>query len=388
MPKYYFQLYIILALLIVFHPFESAAQNPSKEEKKEYRKAKKQEKIDKGKLMVMPFAGPAYTPELKFTIAGGILISFKTNPRDSLIQRSSAPFTIGVSSTGAYFIGTKITSFWMQDKLRIYADLNYKNMPDNYWGVGYEAGYSTPKGDSTTAYKRTWWQIFPKFLWQFKENFFVGPLIDFNYTKGRDPSPGVAMDPYYIEYNDKPFNGGFGVAVQYDSRDIPVNAWEGAFIEFTMAFYGPYLGGDNTYQIYDLDIRKYWQIKRPGSTIAVQLKGRFGKGNVPYGEMSQPGTPFDLRGYVWGQYRDDAMVFGIGEYRYMFKRRNGNIGPHGLVTWFGGGTLADRVQNFNDWLPCFGVGYRFEVQPRMNVRLDFGFGRATKGFYFNFNEAY
>jgi hypothetical protein len=54
--------------------------------------------------MIMPLAGPAYTPELEFTFAGGIMISFKTNPKDSLIQRSSAPVMLGVSSTGAYLL--------------------------------------------------------------------------------------------------------------------------------------------------------------------------------------------------------------------------------------------------------------------------------------------
>lgn len=46
------------------------AQELSREEKKEKRKAKKQEKIESGKLMITPLAGPAYTPELGFTIAG------------------------------------------------------------------------------------------------------------------------------------------------------------------------------------------------------------------------------------------------------------------------------------------------------------------------------
>jgi len=42
----------------------------------------------------------------------------------------------------------------------------------------------------------------------------------------------------------------------------------------------------------------------------------------------------------------------------------------------------------NHWMPNFGVGYRFEVQPRMNVRFDFGVGRDNFGFYFNFTEAF
>lgn len=388
MNKIYLKIFLLFFIFLALQPVESTAQKPTKEEKKAKRKAKKQYKIDNGKLMIMPLAGPAYTPELEFTLAGGIMVSFKTKPSDSLIQRSSAPLMLGISSTGAYFFGTKLTTFWLQDKLRIYADLNFKDMPDNYWGVGFDEGFNTEKGDSTTYYKRTWWQIYPKFLWQFKKNFFVGPLIDINYTKGSEASPGVAEDPDYEEFNNKPFNTGLGFVFNYDSRDVPVNAWKGAFVELSAGFYGPYLGGDNTYQVYVADLRKYWKIKRDGRTISGQVKGRFGLGDVPYGEMSQPGTPFDLRGYTWGRYRSNSMVFAIGEYRHMFMKKDGELSKHGFVGWLGAGTLGDDVADFNGFLPSVGFGYRLEVQPRMNLRVDFGFGRETFGFYFNFNESF
>lgn len=377
----------LLALLLVF-PLPAHTQELSKEQKKEKRKARKQDKIDNGKLMVMPLAGPAYTPELEFTLAGGVMLSFKTKPSDSLIQRSSAPLMLGLSSTGAYFVGTRVTTFWLQDKLRIYADINFKDMPDNYWGVGYNEGYTTEKGDSTTAYIRTWWQFYPKILWQFKKHLFIGPLIDLNYTKGRDASRDVSNDSFYQEFNSKPFNSGLGIVFQYDSRDIPVNAWKGSFVEVSTGLYGPYLGGDNVYQVLNIDLRKYWPIKMEGRTIAVQLRGRFSNGDVPYGEMSQPGTPFDLRGYTWGRYRDESMVYAIGEYRHMFRKKDGTISPHGVVGWMGVGTIGETVKKFGEWLPSIGIGYRLEVQPRMNLRIDIGFGKETRGFYFNFNEAY
>ena len=95
---------------------DGISQDLTKEEKKAARKARKQERIDQGKLMITPLAGPAYTPELEFTIAGGVMLSFKTNTKDSLIQRSSSPIMLGVSSTGAVFFGTKVTTFWKQDK--------------------------------------------------------------------------------------------------------------------------------------------------------------------------------------------------------------------------------------------------------------------------------
>ena len=377
----------MLCLLISLQPV--IAQEITKEDKKAARKAKKQQKIDEGRIMIIPLAGPAYTPELEFTLAGGIMMSYKTNRQDSLIQRSSSPIMLGVSSTGAYFFGTKVTTFWWQDKIRMYGDFNFKDMPDNYWGVGYDRGRNTEKSDSTTAYTRTWWQIYPRILWQFKENFFGGLVIDYNYTKGREASPGVANDEYYLADNNNPLNSGLGLIFQYDSRDIPVNAWKGLFFELSAAFYRNGLGGDNNYEIYVADLRKYWTLKeKKGRTLAAQVKGRFGTGDVPYGEMSQLGTPFDLRGYTWGRYRNNTMLFGIAEYRHMFYKKNGDMSKHGFVGWVGAGTIGENVSSFEEYLPNFGIGYRLEVQPRMNLRLDFGFGTETFGFYFNFNEAF
>lgn len=380
--------YLSLLLVILLFTTHLLAQESSKEEKKIARKQKKQEKIEKGKLMVLPLAGPAYTPELEFTIAGSVMLSYKTNPKDTLIQRSSSPISIGVSSTGAYFFGTKVTTFWRQDSWRIYADINFKDMPDNYYGVGYDAGLNTYVSDSTTSYKRTWFQFYPKFLHQFRKHHFVGPNLDINYTKGSDASAGVASDVDYQEFNDQPFNAGIGVVYQYDSRDIPVNAWKGWYLEVIGTFYGGYLGGQNNYQLLAIDYRNYFKIKRLGRTLAMQVRGRFTTGDVPYGEMSQLGTPFDLRGYRWGQYRDESMLYIIEEYRHMFAKKDGSPGKAGFVVWLGAGTLAETVGEFDKWLPNAGLGFRFEVQPRMNLRIDYGFGKESRGFYFNFNEAF
>jgi outer membrane protein assembly factor BamA len=365
------------------------AQKPTKEERKARRDSIKADKIAKGKLMITPLAGPGYTPELGGLIAATTMISFKTSGEDSLVQRSSLPTAIGITTTGAYFFSSILTSYWLQDKLRINADLWFKDMPDNYWGVGYEAGKNYPKGDSTTAYNRTWVWFNPRFLWQFRKHNFIGLNLDLNYTKASDVSPGMQSDSYYQKFGNENFNSGVGLIYQYDSRDIPVNAWKGFYANLSATFYGSFLGGKNNYQVYQLDARKYFNLfSRKGSTLATQLKFRASTGDVPYGELSQPGTPFDLRGYTWGQYRDKDMLFAIAEYRYMFMKKNGNLSKSGVVGWVGAGTLGETVSTFTGILPDFGIGYRFEVQPRMNLRIDFGWGVETFGFYFNFNEAF
>lgn len=54
-------------------------------------------------------------------------------------------------------------------------------------------------------------------------------------------------------------------------------------------------------------------------------------------------------------------------------------------------TAQGRSSVSNDdgrWLPSAGVGYRFEFKPRVNVRLDYGVGKGSSGFYFQVGEAF
>ena len=178
--------------------------------------------------------------------------------------------------------------------------------------------------------------------------------------------------------------------MQYDSRDIPVNAYHGTFVQAMVTFYGSYLGGNNTYFLVDVDFRNYQQLASlDGQTLAWTIRGRFTQGDVPYGEMSQLGSPSDLRGYTWGRFRDESFYYFITEYRHMFRKRStGERGKHGLVAWVGGGSIMEKVFQIDNFLYNFGFGYRLEVQPRMNVRFDYGFGRDNSGLYFNFTETF
>ena len=60
----------------------------------------------------------------------------------------------------------------------------------------------------------------------------------------------------------------------------------------------------------------------------------------------------------------------------------------GFVAWVATGTIGPGVENFSKWLPNAGVGIRFEVEPRMNLRVDYGLGVDSNLFYISFNEAF
>lgn len=352
----------------------------------------KQRVIEEGGMWITPYVTPGYTPELGGTISAGGLLSFKTNRNDSLIQRSSVPFTFGVSTTKGYFFISRFNSYWNQDKFRFSSDLVYKSMPDNYWGKGYELASTTESASSVTGYNRNWFWLSMRFAFRLKENLYLGPSIDINYTKAHDyhlesgelkPAFG---DGYFS--NDHPFNVGVGAQFEYDSRDLPVNAWSGVYLKGAFNIYGENIGGQNNYQVYEFDYRQYQTIVKSGRVLAWQVRGRFALNDVPWAELSQLGTPFDLRGYTWGRYRDKTMLFGILEYRHTFYKQDNTPSKHGLVAWIGLGAIAPSIGHFDSWLPNAGVGYRFEVQPRMNLRIDYGVGKGTSGFYINFNESF
>ena len=343
---------------------------------------------DSGGFKITPVLAPAYNPEMQFLIAGGVLLSWKVGKNPVRLQRSTLSSTISISSTGAVNISNSLTSFWAGDRLRITADVALKNMPDNYWGVGYDAGLEPNKGDATTAYQRQWIKFSARVVWGLAEHWFVGGTFDLNHTIASDVNPTMEADPYYVRYGADNQNGGLGVAAQYDSRDVATNAWRGKYLGFTGTYYGRKLGGDHEYEVLLLDYRQYHPLGRDGRTLAWQLKARVVAHEAPWPELSMLGTGYDLRAYVEGRFRDRSALTGVTEYRHMLVRSNGQLSRHGVVAWLGAGTLGTDLTHLTGLLPAAGVGYRLQLQPRGNVRCDFGLGNGSYGIYFNFTEAF
>ena len=333
---------------------------------------------------------PAYTPELGGMLSLSGIFSFKTDKNDSLIQRSSFPISFGYSTSGAIIYSGILTSFWNEDKIRLSAYTYFKSMPDNYWGVGYNNAISTDKSKDSTGYHKHWWQIKPKLVFEIKKDFFLGFVLDVNQTYIIDSlNDRMKRDPYIKKFGTDNFNVGIGFTGQYDTRDIPVNSYRGVYISYSALYYDKAFGGDNTYMSGDIDLRFYKYINSLKGVFAFQTRFRGVTYGAPYAELSQIGTPFDLRGYFWGQYRDNIMLYSILEYRYMFSKKIRKLKMRdGIVLWAGLGTVAHHFNSIKYGLPNIGIGYRIEVQKRMNVRFDLGFGQNTTGFYINFNEAF
>ena len=387
---------LLLFLLVVALSSDGFTQNDTVYKKKKFLQrldSIRRWKLENGKSTLTPYFAPSYSPEMQVMFSIGGLFTFKLKPESPVLSRSSIPFSFAYSTNNSMQVSVKANVYGKEDKLRMTGEYWLKIMPDNYWGVGYENATTREKSPEVTGYHRNWHQFKFKIVYRIFPNFYLGLNYDNNETKATDVNEVMAEDQYYKEFGPDIKNSGFGMVFRYDSRDFPENAYKGVLLELSGTLYGKHTPSNHIFQAVEFDYRQYQKIVREGSTLAWEIKTRASKGDVPWTEMSMIGTPFDLRGYIWGHYRDYNMLFALAEYRYMFgrkkTRKNGqNYGPFGFAVWAGAGSVAPDYSEMIHWLPNGGIGLRFEVQKRMNVRIDYGLGRNSSAFYISFNEAF
>lgn len=341
-------------------------------------------------VSVVPVVAPAYTPELGFLIAAGGVMTWNGDVRKATLPRSTLTLTAGASTVGAVLLQSRLNAFVLDDAVRFTTLIDVRDQPDHYFGVGLRNGLTRPLGAETTALRRTWWNAEPTVLRQLTGPLYLGAVMQLSGTLVREHSDGVTSDVAFQRHGAAVINTGVGLTLQLDTRDVPINAWRGVLVSGTFMGFGRALGANTEWYAATLDYRQYVQLGWPGSTLAWQVKYRAAFGDVPWSELSQVGTPFDLRAYRWGQYRDRTGLTALVEYRAMLPFPSTSLWSHlGAATWVGLGALSSNVlPDFTSVLPSIGIGLRVELIRRVTVRLDVGFGRESRAVYFNFLEAF
>ena len=345
--------------------------------------------------------GPSYSPDFGLLVGGSALMTFSMHPSDTLLKRSVVPMAIAFMFDGGINLFSKPQLFFKHDRFRIFGKFSYKNTVENFYGVGYNTNRDYVRSDTTSQYRYSGVQINPWFLFRLGEsNFFAGPQIDINYDHFTKPGKYLAEEPSYVaaggdSHGYKNFNSGLGFLLTYDSRDVPSNAYRGLCLDFRGVMYHKIFGSNNNFYRLELDYRQYKQVgNRKVLAWTAQSKNVFGN-DIPLTQYSLTGTPFDLRGYYMGQYRDKSSHVVLAEYRQMFNTDQDTwlkriINHLGFVVWGGCGFMGPTPVRVEGVLPNYGVGLRIEVQPRMNVRLDLGKNTVNNQtlFYFNMTEAF
>ncbi|EMD2999158.1 BamA/TamA family outer membrane protein [Salmonella enterica] len=322
--------------------------------------------------------GPFYTPELKLGLGMAVAGIYRVDPNDTTTQNSSLSFTGYVSASGALGLGLSSYTFFTDDRWRLFVDGSLNRVPTGFWGIGYDAAQGNEQKYTSNAFR-----VHPVLMRDVVEDLYLGVGWDFSTLRADidDPLPGDTFTRY--DAQTSPVSSGATVSLNYDTRDVVTRPQRGQLFKVEYTWFVPSVGSDTHFNasVWQYD---YYHLLNEMSVLAFDLWGSFTRGNVPWDRLSMAGDDRRLRGYFQGRYRDNDVVSGQVEYRRKLTWR------HGYVLWLGAGAVGNGISDLDNHplLPTTGVGYRFEVKPAMNLRLDLGFGKESAGFYFQVAEAY
>lgn len=332
---------------------------------------------------VMP--GPFYTPEKSLGIGVSTVGLYLPDRNDTVSQPSSITINGFGSINGSLGIGVESRTFLKEDKYRLFIDAELQDAPDVFYGIGLDNGR---RQANLVNFELTEYRFKPQAMLRVLPSTYLGVGFDLVGVKAREVDPAgpvsLRQDSTAARFPEESFSAGPSLHLVHDSRDFILNPSEGRLLQADVVFYDQAFGADTDFQKVTLNYSDYLALERVPGILAWQWVGEFNHGDVPWDQMATLGGSSRLRGYEQGRYRDKQMTLAQVEYRQPLG------GRHGMVYWVGAGTLADRVSELGEekWLHTLGVGYRFEIKQRVNLRLDMGFGNGENGFYFAVNEAF
>ncbi|MBD1575516.1 MULTISPECIES: BamA/TamA family outer membrane protein [Vibrio] len=374
--------------VVVFYSTQACAVVPLWPEKKDHKKNAIDRMLDglgasgdydpskKIDFSVLP--GPFYTPEMEFGIGVSAVGLYHAASDTSHEQPSSVTINGFASSNFSAGITVHNITFLNNGEHRLELLAEISKAPDVYYGSGYDAG---KKDSNKIDFTHEIFQFSPKYYYKLRPNLFVG--VGFDYQKVQASSAefnnvGVGM-PEILDDNEAL---GLVVNLTYDSRDYVLNPYTGWLFQVDMAQYFEALSDEN-FTTYNAVLSNYIDLEPVPGVLAWQVKGAFTNGDVPWNYLPEVGGADNLRGYIEGRYRDNQILYTQVEYRLPL------YGRTGMVTWVGAASSGEQVNQIGkDVLMSYGVGYRFRVKDRVNLRLDYAIGEDESMVYFNVNEAF
>lgn len=320
--------------------------------------------------------GPSYSKNTSFGI--GVLAAglYRIDRTDSVTQPSNISIFGNVSVSGFYALGVTGNTIWDRNGQRVNFEAIFSSAPRSLWGVGYQAGRHNP--ESTYVEKN--YRVNATYLHRVLPHTYLGALIDFQHTRGLK----FTEEAYLYGQKHRYTATGLGAVAEYDTRDFIPNPYEGLYVSFQEVFFPKGLGtcGKSLWRTtFTADsYHRLWK----GGVLATDLYAEFNSAGTPWPMLARMGGSYRMRGYYEGRYTDNDLITLQVELRQRIWRRIG------CTVWAGAGNVFGELSRF-DWsqtLPNYGVGLRWELKKRVNVRIDYGFGKNTSGFLLNINEAF
>lgn len=340
--------------------------------------AKTVKNVYKPRLIAIPFI--YYSPETKLAFGGGGVLNFRAG-RNKEQTRASTVWAFGTYNLARQFqVVVKPEIYFERNSFFLSGNLRYERTPQNFFGIGNDMP-STAEESYTPRIVTVQVGVKKKFL----GHLFAGVQYDFEQMTMEKVEPGGILDSGSITGSRGGLLSGFGVSLDWDTRDGVLYPRKGVFFQLTADTYGAMTGSDFAFTSLKLDCREYFLVA-PDQVLALQAYIRSTAGEVPFHKLAFLGGESIMRGYYKGRFRDKDILAVQAEYRVLVTKRIGVVGFAGLADIFP--AFAEFKLKTIKYSVGTGVRYMVNKREGTTLRLDMAWGKASFGLYVTAQEAF
>jgi len=256
----------------------------------------------------------------------------------------------------------------------------YSHFPDKFWGLGKT---TTENNKEPYDFSQFYIYLHPQRL--IGSSLFIGLRYEYQKVMKIRYVPGGLFDQEIIAGKTEYHVSGLGLSFTYDTRNNAFSPDNGAMLQIYFNHFNTVIGSDYRFTNFVIDLRRYLKLYRR-QVLAMQAFGFFNTGEVPLRSLASLGGYNTMRGYYNGRYRDKNQGVLQAEYRVPLFWR------FGAVAFGDIGNVAEKLSgiNFQYLKYSYGGGIRIALNKaeKLNLRLDYGIGQGSSGFYFQLGEAF
>ncbi|MBC8423656.1 BamA/TamA family outer membrane protein [bacterium] len=327
---------------------------------------------------LIPFPFIFYTPETELAGGGTVLVYLRGDDKDERPSVISPIFIYTAKKQTLLYLNGEI--YLDEERWRLDVSLGYTRFPDTFWGVGNDAPDDAEE-DFTPKRKLASLELRRRVA----SALYVGGRFEYARRTMLESEAGGLLDTAAIPGARDGSVVTTGLSVTHDDRDSTTFPREGGFQDLELSVSGGALGGDYDYRALSLNLSHYHALSET-SVLASRFVAEARSDEPPFDLLGQLGGDTLLRGYYAGRYRDRNLLAAQLEWRGHLWRRLGGVlfAGAGEVSRDPGGFTLDGIHASGG----FGLRFLLNKEEGLNLRMDWGFGAGSSGFYMSLGEAF
>ncbi|MFT4602679.1 MAG: hypothetical protein ACI857_002866 [Arenicella sp.] len=319
-----------------------------------------------------------FSPETNFGFGAAGALSFKAGPqRDTSLNDSQ------IILGGAYTLEKQLLLylpwkiFWEENKNYSFGEVGYFKYFYAYWGNG-----PNSLAENVDTFKVDFPRLRIHYTRKIGDHLSLGGALWFEDFKIGSSIGNLVENSFGGQGG---ITHGIGPLAVFDNRNHVFYPTKGWYIEAKALGFHNAIGSDYNFIKGGLDVVNYSTVHKNG-VLASHFNYQFIEGSAPFNMLSVLGGTKRMRGYYEGRFRDNHAMIFQAEYRLQLPWRLG------LVAFGDVGQVFNKFSYLkgNEWRWTAGGGIRFMLDPKrkINIRLDYGLGKETSGFYLTIGEAF